>query len=151
MTRVGVAFAVLALTVPGAARAAPEAEDTAAAIMKLERELARAAVAIDVDALRRIEADSYVYTDARGKASTRDDFIRAYQNGEGRVHALEYDDMTVDAYGDAAVVRGRLKVERQDGDKTLTRTARYTRFYVRRDGRWQAVAGHSSEIPTEKK
>jgi ketosteroid isomerase-like protein len=92
-----------------------------------------------------------VYTDARGKASTREDFIRAYQNGEGRVHSLEYDEMTVDAYGDAAVVRGRLRVERQDGDRTLTRTARYTRFYVRRQGRWQAVAGHSSEVPSEEK
>jgi hypothetical protein len=40
------------------------------------------------------------------------------------VRSLEYDDMTVDAYGDAAVVRGRLKVERQDGDRTLSRTGR---------------------------
>jgi ketosteroid isomerase-like protein len=150
----GVCRVVLAIAVSRAVFAAggdPGAGDTAAEIMKLERDLARAAVAIDVEAIRRIEAESYVYTDARGKSSTREDFIRAYQNGEGRVRSLEYDDMTVDAYGDAAVVRGRLKVERQDGDKTLTRTARYTRFYVRRDGRWQAVAGHSSEIPAEKK
>jgi ketosteroid isomerase-like protein len=143
------ALSTLALIAPAAFADEAPTGDTAAEIKRLERELARAAVAIDVEALRRIEAESYVYTDARGKASTREDFIRAYQNGEGRVHSLEYDEMTVDAYGDAAVVRGRLRVERQDGDRTLTRTARYTRFYVRREGRWQAVAGHSSEVPSE--
>lgn len=142
---------ILALAVSSAALAGPSSEDTAAVIMGLEKELARAAVAIDVEALRRIESESYVYTDAAGKTSTREDFIRAYQDGRGRVRSLEYDEMTVDGYGDAAVVRGRLRVERQDGEKTLSRTARYTRFYVRRDGRWQAVAGHSSEIPSDKK
>jgi hypothetical protein len=119
--------------------------------MRLERELARAAVAVDVETLRRIEADTYVYPDSAGKTSTREEFIRAYQSGNSRIQSLLFTDMAVDAYGDAAVVPGLLRVERQDGDRALSRTGRDTRFYVRRDGRWQAVAGHSSESPSETK
>ena len=75
MTRLGssaafaaVFLAALAITVVRVRAAAPEATaDAAAEIQRLEQELARAVVAIDVPAIRRIEAEGYVYTDSDAK------------------------------------------------------------------------------------
>ena len=92
--------------------AAPEATgDAAAEIQRLEQELARAVVAIDIPAIRRIEAEGYVYTDSDAKVGRREDFIRGYQAGSP-VRSLSCDDVVVETYGDAAVVRGLLTVER---------------------------------------
>lgn len=114
-------------------------------IRRLEGELARAVVANDAESRRRIEAEGYVYTDSDGKTSGREDFIRASQTGTA-VPSLTFDDLVVDTYGDAAVVRGVQTVERLKDGVSIRRVARYTRFYVRFAEGWRAVAAHASAI-----
>ena len=146
-------LAALAITVVRVRAAAPEATaDAAAEIQRLEQELARAVVAVDVPAVRRIEAEGYVYTDSDAKVGRREDFIRGYQAGN-TVGSLSFDDVFVETYGDAAVVRGLLTVERVTDGVAIRRVSRYTRFYVRFPGGWQAVAGHASVMkkPEERK
>ena len=145
-----VSLAVLATAAVRVGAAEPTA-DAAAEIQRLEQELARAVVAIDVPAIRRIEAEGYVYTDSDAKVGRREDFIRGYQAGSP-VRSLSFDDVVVELYGDAAVVRGLLTVERVTGGVAIRRMSRYTRFYVRFPRGWQAVAGHASAMtkPEEK-
>ena len=147
--RSGAAFAAVSLAVLAAAavrvRAPEPTADAAAEIQRLEQELARAVVAIDVQAIRRIEAEGYVYTDSDARVARREDFIRAYQAGSP-VRSLSFDDVVVDTYGDAAVVRGLLTVERVTDGVAIRRVSRYTRFYVRFPQGWQAVAGHASAM-----
>ena len=125
--------------------------DVAAKIKAMENELARAVVARDYEALKRLEADSYVYTDSDAIVSTREDFIKDYQTGKSNISALRFDEMIVTTYGDAAVVRGVLTVSRVDNGVDRSRMARYTRFYVKFPEGWRAVAGHSSKINTPEK
>jgi ketosteroid isomerase-like protein len=125
--------------------------DVAAKIKAMENELARAVVARDYEALKRLEADSYVYTDSDAIVSTREDFITDYQTGRSNISALRFDEMIVTTYGDAAVVRGVLTVSRVDNGVDRSRMARYTRFYVKFPEGWRAVAGHSSKINTPEK
>jgi ketosteroid isomerase-like protein len=143
-----VVLVYVALPAKGAVRAeAPEATAAAAAeIKRLEQKLARAVVANDVGALRRIEAEGYVHTDSDAKVDSREDFIRAYQAGKSTVRSLAFDDLVVDVYGDAAVVRGVLTVDRVTDGIPIRRVSRYSRFYVRFPKGWQAVAGHSSAM-----
>jgi hypothetical protein len=108
-------------------------------------------VARDYAALQRIQAENYVYTDSDAIVTTRDEFIRAYKAGTSKVTSLKFDDMTVDTYGDAAVVRGTLTAERETNGVKISRVARYTRFYVRFPAGWRAVAGHSSTLKTAQK
>jgi ketosteroid isomerase-like protein len=126
-------------------------EDATSEIKRLENELARAVVARDYTALPRLEADSYVYTDSDAVVTTRDEFIREYKAGTSRVTFLQFDDMTVDTYRDAAVVRGILTVEREINGVKISRKSRYTRFYIRFPDGWRAVAGHSSTLKTAEK
>jgi ketosteroid isomerase-like protein len=120
--------------------------DVANKIKAMENELARAVVARDYEALKYLEADTYVYTDSDAKVSTRDDFIKDYRTGRSNISALRFDEMIVTAYGDAAVVRGVLTVSRVDNGVHHSRRSRYTRFYVKFPEGWRAVAGHSSKL-----
>jgi ketosteroid isomerase-like protein len=122
------------------------ATDVANKIKALENELARAVVANDYKTLKRIEADSYVYTDSDAKVTTRDEFIKDYDSGKSRVFALKFDEMIVTTYGDSAVVRGVLTASRIDNGVDHSRVSRYTRFYVKFPDGWRAVAGHSSKL-----
>ena len=61
---------------------AGSSSDAAAEIRRLEQDLARAVVAIDVDAIRRIEAPTYVYTGSEGRIGGREDFIAGYRSGQ---------------------------------------------------------------------
>ena len=122
------------------------ATDVANKIKALENELARAVVANDYKVLKRIEADSYVYTDSDAKVTTRDEFIKDYESGKSRVSALQFDEMIVTTYGDSAVVRGVLTASRVDNGVDHSRVSRYTRFYVKFPEGWRAVAGHSSKL-----
>jgi ketosteroid isomerase-like protein len=128
-----------------------ETYDVANKIKEMENELARAVVSNDIKTLRRIQADTYVYTDSDARVSTRDEFIRDYESGANRVTALRFDEMIVTTYGDAAVVRGVLTVSRVDNGVDRSRRSRYTRFYVKFPDGWRAVAGHSSKIHTSEK
>ena len=136
--------AILVLAMPPTAVTEDDA-DPAAEIRRLEYALARAVVANDVETRRRIEAEGYVYTDSDGKTSRREDFIRASRTGTA-VPSLTFDDLVVDVYGDAAVVRGMQTVERVTDGVSIRRVARYTRFYVRFPEGWRAVAAHASPI-----
>jgi ketosteroid isomerase-like protein len=126
-------------------------EDTASEIKRMENELARAVVARDYTALLKLEVATYVYTDSDAVVTTRDEFIRQYKEGTSQVTSLRFDDMKVDIYGDAAVVRGVLTVERETNGVKIARVSRYTRFYIRLPVGWRAVAGHSSVLKSDQK
>lgn len=124
------------------------AADAKAEIVRLENELARAIVDRDVEAVKRIEAEGYVHTDVDAKVAHRDDFIRDYKSGANPIRSLRFDDLVVDVYGDAAVVRGLVAMNETDPHR---HSARYTRFYVRTASGWQAVAGQASALKADAK
>jgi ketosteroid isomerase-like protein len=60
-----------------------------------------------------------------------------------------YEDVRVDVFGDAAVVRSRMSQRATVGDQPWDATFMLTDVWIRRDGRWQVVARHSSLPPTK--
>ncbi len=60
------------------------------------------------------------------------------------IETLKVDDLSVRAFGDAAVVTGRTTVTTGGADPTLT--LRFTDVFVRRAGRWQVVASQATRI-----
>jgi len=55
------------------------------------------------------------------------------------------DDLSVRAFGDAAVVTGRTTVT-LGGVNPGTLTLRFTDVFVRREGRWKVVASHATRL-----
>lgn len=52
-------------------------------------------------------------------------------------------------YGDTAVLLGRAHLRGKRVERKFDLRGRYTRAYVQRDGRWQAVAGHLTIVNGE--
>jgi hypothetical protein len=55
------------------------------------------------------------------------------------------------AYGDTVILIGKVVTEVRCGDKTVREQSRYTDTYVKRDGRWQVVASHLSNVAGPKR
>ena len=70
------------------------------------------------------------------------DAIRTCKWPATRIDSLASDNIVVRAFGDAAVVTGRTTAAA--GGQTVV--LRFTDVFVRRDGKWQAVASHATRI-----
>ena len=138
---IGPAFAAGA---PGASGDREKAD-----LMQLERDIGRANVDRDAAFFERVEADEFVFIDSNGGVTTKKedvDGVKAAPNPDVKLLAYEVDDMRVLLYGETAVVTGRVTTRQTVKGEERTGRSRFTDVFVRRDGRWQIVAGHSSRI-----
>jgi len=71
--------------------------------------------------------------------------LKIVTSGRVKFKRYETSDMKVNIFGDAAVVTGRLKRVRDKQGKDVEDDWRFTKVYVRRDGKWQVVAWHGSQ------
>jgi hypothetical protein len=133
------------------ALAAPDsaADRTKAELMQLERDIGRANVDRDAGFFERVEADEFVFIDSNGGVTTKKEDVagvEASPNPDVRLLAYEVDEMRVLLYGDTAVVTGRVTTRQRVKGEERTARSRFTDVFVRREGRWQIVAGQSSRI-----
>ena len=66
-----------------------------------------------------------------------------------RNESFVYSDFLIDVFGDAAIVHSRLSQVATVGDQRWDATFALTDVWIRRDGRWQVVARHSSTPPSQ--
>ena len=94
----------------------------------------------DTAALSRMVADEFVEISRLGQVRTRADNIRDIASGALRLTSVRYDSLAVRIYGDVAVLTGIADNTGVARGMPFSGKIRYTRVFVRRDGRWQAVA-----------
>jgi hypothetical protein len=153
VTRHVAAAALAALTAAASISAADSAADdkTKGELVQLERDIGAANVRRDAEFFERVEADEFVFTDSGGGLTTRAEdvaSVRKPANPDVKLLAYDVDDVQVRLYGDAAVLTGRVTTRQLVNGEERTGRSRFTDVFVRRDGRWQIVAGHSSRIKT---
>ena len=66
-----------------------------------------------------------------------------------KAESFEYSDFLVHVFGDAAVVKSRLSQVATVAGQPWNETFMLTDVWVRRNGRWQVVARHSSTPPAK--
>jgi uncharacterized protein (TIGR02246 family) len=115
-------------------------------IKKLEKEIGHAWAARDVASYDRILADDYMWTDFDGTVWTKAQDLEDLKSGTVVNTSYAVDDWKVRVYGDAAVVTGRTTVKETWKGKDVSGQYRYTDTWVKRGGRWQLVASHTSKI-----
>ena len=139
----GVTLALVLFTVQGPDLAAQDRasgsipEDSVRAV---ESTRARALLQADTTALARMVADEFIEISRLGQLRTKADNIRDIASGALKLTAVRYDSLTVRIYDDVAVLRGIADNTGTFRGITFSGKIRYTRVFVRRDGRWQAVA-----------
>src|SRR5205823_2287045 len=135
---------LIALAAPAVARAAanpaPADSSVAATIVALESARGRALMSADTTALALLIADDFVEVSRFGALRTKADNIREIGSGVLKLTKVQYDSLTVNVYGDVAVLRGIADNTGTFRGFPFAGKLRYTKVFVRRAGRWQAVA-----------
>lgn len=121
-------------------------------LMDLERALGEANVRRDKSFFERIEAEEFIFTDAGGGITTKQEDVASLDTPPNpdapRLVSYVPDEMRVYLYDKTAVVFGRVTTTyRNKEGKEGSSQSRFTDVFVWRDNRWQLVAGHSSRIP----
>ena len=109
-------------------------------ILELEKERNRAIISGDAVALERMTSDDYTFITLRGELRTKADIIQGFKSGSFHYDSREISDLNVRVYGNTAVVTGRSIQKGKENGKDYSGDYRFTRVYVRQDGRWQTVA-----------
>ena len=127
---------VALLMVAGVVSLHAQAEDSVKAV---ELSRGQALLAADTVALSKMTASEFVEISRLGRPRTRAENLRDISSGDLRLTAVKFDSLNVRIYGDVAILTGITDNTGTYRGFPFAGKIRYTRVFVRRDGRWQAV------------
>jgi|SRR5438876_1747220 len=119
------------------AQASGSVEDS---VRALESQRAQALLKADTVTLSQLVAEDFVEISRLGTLRTKADNMREIASGTLKLTSVRYDSLSVRMYGDVAVLQGIADNTGTFRGFPFTGKIRYTRVFVRRAGRWQAVA-----------
>ena len=119
---------------------AARAPDPKQQVLDLERQAREATLKRDSEFSERTLSDDYVAITPLGQVINKADTITARRSGQLRYDSIDITDMVVRLYGNTAVVTARAEVRGRDLGEEFNGPYRYTRVWVRRNGRWQTVS-----------
>src|SRR5919199_6234319 len=119
------------------------------AIRRLDNERIQAQIHADAVALERIYAPDFIGVGPSGTVRTKPQVISDFTSGGLRFQSITTDDVQVRVYGNTAVETGRSTMNGQDKGKAVPRDTRFTRVWVKQQGRWRLVANHYSPLITQ--
>jgi peptidylprolyl isomerase len=122
--------------------AASSADQT---LRDLENEWTEAFKGRDQQKLNRILANDFIFTDDEGHVYDKPQYIEAVMKMI-KVESYEIDDIITRVYGDTGVVAGRWTGKFSIEGKDASGSFRFTDTFVRRQGRWQAIAAQDTRI-----
>jgi ketosteroid isomerase-like protein len=124
-------------------------------IRELEAQFARAVIEGDRAFYDRVLAEDFTHTSHSGVFKTRAEFMAENKfsekgdskGGRTRYDTYDVDDLAIRIYGDTAVVTGRTSPKGRTAlGQPIGGQYRYLRVWVKRGGRWQAVAFEGTRI-----
>lgn len=120
------------------------------AVRQLINDLASALSRNDVAALDRIYAADYVVTNENGAMTDKATRLAAIKSGALKFESVNFTDIGVRVYDDAAVARfrGNSKVQSTDA-QPLGGDLRVTTTLVKTKGGWQIVAAHVTRVASQ--
>ncbi|MDQ4121354.1 MAG: Rid family detoxifying hydrolase [Acidobacteriota bacterium] len=120
-------------------------------LLKANREYDAAIVANDANALDKILADDFVYTNPDGEVRDKARQLAFARSGELKFETGTSDDVKIRIYGNTAVMTGRFTAKGQFKDKSMEINERYTAVWIKQNGRWRLVAEQGNFIKQQSK
>jgi ketosteroid isomerase-like protein len=137
-----VAAAFVLTVAPALAQTGGKAEQDIRAMEKLWNE---SRVRADVGALDRLLDEGWTVTHGDGTINTKAEYLADLKSGARKFFAdVKQDDFTVRVYGDTAVAAGLSDSKVEYKGKPSGGALRFTRVYVKRDGRWVMIVSHAT-------
>jgi len=137
---------LLALSL-GVAQALAKSDGGAAdEIKKLEQDWAAATVKDGPAAVDKYEADDIITTDPTGRVTDKTQDKKDLSSGDLKFQSINVSDLTVHIYGNTAVAAGTSTVKGTFKGQDIGGAYRYTDVWVKRNGKWQAVASQATKV-----
>ena len=118
-------------------------------IRDVDHERIQAQIGADTAALDRIYADDFTGIGPSGTVRTKAQVIADFTSGDLKYQSITIDDVQVRVYQDTAVETGRSTMIGQDKGKVVPRDNRFTRVWIKQQGRWRLVSNHYSPLITQ--
>ena len=115
-------------------------------LTKLWNESVDALLKRDVATLDRILADDFTFGDPDGMSVTKDQVLGSVESGAYALTSSKVDTLKVRVYGNTAVTTGLSTEKSQFMGSDTSGQYLFTDTWIKRDGRWQCVATHSSKV-----
>ena len=145
-----IAMVILATAFFAAAQT-PADKKVEAELLRIQREMIDTSLRGDKSVFERYTADTYIETDFNGTVTTRARILDNFLTPPASMKpTLELQDVQVHVYGDTAVMSSRGIYRAEANGQKITNSFRTTDVWLRRDGRWQMIASHASEIPPDR-
>jgi ketosteroid isomerase-like protein len=125
------------------------ASDDEIKIRQLERAWNQAEAKQEVKEISSLLAESLVYTDYDGSFMNKSEYMKWVVAPDQKADHLYDEGLTVQVYGNAAVVTGIYRETGTNKGKHYVIRSRYTDTWIKRDEVWRCVASHSTIIPAK--
>jgi len=143
MKYVCAAAVMIALAAPLAAQRATASVERDIRAMETQWNDARAHA--DVATLDRMLADGWTVVHGDGTMNTKADYLADLKSGARKFDGgVEISDFSVRVYGDTAIAAGKSESKVTINGQPQGGSLRFTRVYIRRDGRWIMIASHAT-------
>src|SRR5436305_13187135 len=127
-----------------------QTESVVERIKKLDQERIQAQIHADAATLDRLYADDFIGVGPSGTIRTKPQVIADFTSGTLKFQSITTEDVQVRVYGNTAVETGRSTMKGEDKGKTVPQETRFTRVWVKQQGRWRLVANHYSAQMSQK-
>ncbi len=115
------------------------------AVIKVEQDWGTALAKRDVATIERILGKEWT-ENVGGQITTRAQAIAGQKSGAIRFESITAHDLSVHVFGDAAVATMVVVIKGTQNGSDRSGSERSTDFFVKRDGRWQAVSTQNTAI-----
>ena len=115
------------------------------ALMQIERDWAAASAANDAAGIDKLMAAEYV-GNTDGRITPKQKALADVKSGASKTSSAEASDLKVFVSGDTAIVHGLWTEKSTLNGKDMSGQYRFTDTFIKRDGRWQAVATFSTKL-----
>src|SRR5437762_9946309 len=139
-------FAIPVLLLAACGLALGDAASDERELTQLVKDFNAALVKADTAFLDKVLGQDFVHYRPRGTVENRAQYLENRKNGRVDFDSLVADDIKVRFYGDTAIVTYRSTAKGKDQDGAIDEQRRWTRVFVRRDGRWQLVHSQGTTI-----
>ena len=120
-------------------------------IRRINREVAEAGLRGDKATAERLIADDYLYTGMDGSTRTKAQIIKDMQPLPANInYSSRVEDVVIRDFGGTAVMSYRMVEDVEVNGQKNSMQYRSTDVFMRRKGKWQLIATHTSTIPSNK-
>lgn len=129
----------------------PTKETLAREVLEVKHQYDEAQLKNDGAWFRRMFADDYMFVLPDSTVVTKEEFVKDLESRDLVWESVSGRDMRVRVYGNTAIVTGQFFGKGRYKGTAVDEHQLFTSVWIRRNGQWQAVSEHASNLPQARK